>query len=139
MKFEFYVLNYDTNKGKVVNFNIFRNIRVQESTEKAVKKYLRAPSKFSAEKKDYKLDTSEKIYGFPAFCEELRHIIMWQEWSRCEYEIMVGSLFEEDCRNLQKVDCYMQALPNIEIIAREVIYQYKKQTKENKENNCSIC
>ncbi len=39
--FEFYVLNYDFNKKKVVNYNIFNNIRVQEWTERAVKKYLK--------------------------------------------------------------------------------------------------
>lgn len=41
MQFEYYVLNYDTNKKKVENFNIFRNCLVQEHTEKAVRKYLR--------------------------------------------------------------------------------------------------
>ena len=45
MQFEYYVLNYDFNKKKVVNYNIFNNIRVQEWTERAVKKYLRAPKK----------------------------------------------------------------------------------------------
>ena len=43
LQFEYYVLNYDTNKKKVENFNIFRNCLVQEHTEKAVRKYLRKP------------------------------------------------------------------------------------------------
>ena len=30
MQFEYYVLNYDFNKKKVVNYNVFNNIRVQE-------------------------------------------------------------------------------------------------------------
>ena len=47
MQFEFYVLNYDTNRNKVEMFNIFNNIRVQEWAEKAVRKYLRAPKKFT--------------------------------------------------------------------------------------------
>ena len=34
---------------KVINYNIFNNIRVQEWTEKAVKKYLRAPKKLKYE------------------------------------------------------------------------------------------
>ena len=46
MQFEFYVLNYDTNKKKVINYNIFNNINVQEWTEKEVRKYLRSPKKY---------------------------------------------------------------------------------------------
>ena len=46
MQFEYYVLNYDTNKKKVINYNIFNNISVQEWTEKEVRKYLRAPKKY---------------------------------------------------------------------------------------------
>ena len=46
MQFEYYVLNYDTNKKKVENFNIFRNCLVQEHTEKAVRKYLRSPKNY---------------------------------------------------------------------------------------------
>ena len=46
MQFEYYVLNYDTNKKKVINYNIFNNINVQECTEKEVRKYLRAPKKY---------------------------------------------------------------------------------------------
>ena len=41
MNFEFYVLNYDFNEQRVVMFNIFNNILVQEYTEKIVRKYLR--------------------------------------------------------------------------------------------------
>ena len=47
MQFEFYVLNYDFNRRKVYMYNIFNNISVQEWTEKAVKKYLRSPKKFT--------------------------------------------------------------------------------------------
>ena len=46
MKFEFYVLNYEWNENKVVNFNIFNNIEVSKYTEKAVRKYLRSPKNF---------------------------------------------------------------------------------------------
>ena len=39
-KFEFYVLNYDFNRKKVYNYNIFNNIHVYDWTLKAVKKHL---------------------------------------------------------------------------------------------------
>ena len=47
-----------------------------------------------------------------------------------EYEISVGDIFEKDCNKLEKWDCYMQTKPNIPMIARECIYQYKQQRKE---------
>ena len=128
MQFEFYVLNYDFNKKKVVNYNIFNNIRVQEWTEKAVKKYLRAPKKFTYTSYGYSKD-AETIYGFDALVKEIDHIIKWQEWSRVEYEVMVGDLFVNDVDELEKIDCYFQAHANAEIIAHTVLRQYKQQLK----------
>ena len=125
MQFEYYVLNYDCNAKKIVPFNIFRNIHVQEWTEKAVRKYLRSPKNFI-----YKsFDGKEILHGFDAFVKELDGIIKWQEWSRREYEVSVGDAFEDDCEKLEKWDCYEQAHMNIEIITREVIRQYKEQKR----------
>ena len=136
MQFEFYVLNYDFNKKKVVNYNIFNNIRVQEWTEKEVRKYLRAPKKFKhIVQYENKLLGREEIalYGFDALVEEIDRTIAWQERGRREYECSVGDAFTTDCNKLEKIDCYYQSKPNMEIIAREVIFQYKKQLKEKNE------
>ena len=127
MQFEYYVLNYNPNAKKIEPFNIFRNCYVQEYTEKAIKKYLRSPKNYKYEK--YGEDT---LYGFEGLCQEIERIIQWQEWSRREYEISVGDAFEKDCEYLEKWDCYMQAKSNIPMIARECIYQYKEQRKEQK-------
>ena len=125
MQFKYYVLNYDCNAKKIVPFNIFRNIHVQEWTEKAVRKYLRSPKNFT-----YKsFDDKEILHGFDAFVKELDGIVAWQEHWRCEYEISVGDAFEDNCEKLEKWDCYEQAHMNIEMIAREVIWQYKEQKK----------
>lgn len=132
MKFKYYVLNYDANARKVINFNIFDNILVQEHTEKAVKKYLNNPKKYKYEKHVMWDQPTEYIYGFKGLCEEIRSIIIWKEWSRREYEISVGDAFETDCNKLEKWDCYKQAEPNIEMITREVIYQYKAEMKKKK-------
>ena len=127
MQFEYYVLNYDCNAKKIVPFNIFRNIHVQEWTEKAVRKYLRSPKNFT-----YKsFDGKEILHGFDALVREIDGIIAWQEHWRREYEISVGDLFETDCNKLEKWDTYSQAKPNMVIIAHEVIRQYKEQKKEN--------
>lgn len=125
IKFEYYVLNEDFNKRQVEPFNIFRNHYVNSQTVKAVRKYLRAPSKF----KFQRWGSDEVYYGFEAFVKELNSIIMCEEWSRCEYEIMVNGLFSDE-NNAQKIDCYEQCKPNMAMIAREVIYQYKQYLKE---------
>ena len=129
MQFEFYVLNYDFNRRKVVNYNIFNNILVQERVEKAIKKYLRAPKKFKYESFHKGV---EPLYGFDALVKEIDSTIHWQEWSRSEYECSVGYAFETDCSKLQKVDCYMQAHPNAEIITHTVLRQYKEQLKKER-------
>ena len=129
MQFEYYVLNYDCNAKKIVPFNIFRNIYVQEWTEKAVRKYIRSPKNYT-----YKsFDGKEEIYGFDALVKEIDHIIKWQEWSRCGYEMGVCYKFETDCKNISHMDCYEQAHMNIEMIVREVIRQYKEQKKKAKD------
>ncbi len=136
MQFEYYVLNYNFNKKKVENFNIFQNCLVQEYTEKAVRKYLRAPKKFKhIVQYENKLLGREEIalYGFDALVEEIDSIIAWQECGRREYECSVGDAFTTDCNKLEKIDCYYQSKPNMKIIAREVIFQYKKQLKEKNE------
>ena len=132
MQFEFYVLNYDFNKRKVVNYNIFNNIRVQEWTEKEVRKYLRAPKKYKhiVQYENKFLGREEiAIYGFDALVKEIDSIIKWCEWSKREYEISVGDAFETDINKLEKWDTYSQAHPNAEIIAYTVIRQYKEQLK----------
>ena len=129
MQFEYYVLNYDCNAKKIVPFNIFRNILVQEWTEKAVKKFIRSPKNYV-----YKsFDGKDEIYGFDALVKEIDHIIKWQEWSRCGYEMGVCYKFETDCKNIKHMDCYEQAHMNIEMITREVIRQYKEQNKKAKD------
>ena len=132
MQFEFYVLNYDFNKKKVVNYNIFNNIRVQEWAEKEVRKYLRAPKKYKhiVQYGNKFLGREEiAIYGFDALVEEIDRTIAWQERGRREYEVSVGDAFETDINNYEKWDTYSQAKPNMVIIAHEVIRQYKEQKK----------
>lgn len=129
MQFEYNVLNYDCNAHKIIPFNIFRNILVQEYTEKAVRKYIRSPKNFT-----YKsFDGKEILHGFDAFVKELDGIIQWREWGQREYEISVGDAFEDDCEELEKWDCYEQAHMNIDMIAREVIWQYKQHVKSEKD------
>ena len=133
MQFEFYVLNYDTNKKKVINYNIFNNINVQEWTEKAVRKYLRSPKKFKhiVQYENKFLNREEiTLYGFDALVKEIERNIMHEQWGRREYEIGVCDAFESNIDKLEKWDVYQQAKPNMVIIAHEVIRQYKEQLKK---------
>lgn len=133
MKFEYYVLNYNFNKKCVENFNIFNNITLNDTVEKEVRKYLRSPKKYCYIKHGLWVGEHSYIYGFDGLCESIKSLIMWQEWARREYEISVGDAFEKDLDNFEKWDCYQQCIPNIPMITREVIWQYKQQIKE-KEN-----
>ena len=132
MKFEFYVLNYDFNGKRVENFNIFNNISLNNAVEKEVRKYLRSPKKYHYQKYNYNIKEYHYIYGFDGLCEEIKSLIRWQEWSRREYEISVGDAFEDDLNKFEKWDCYKQCEPNMAIITREVIWQYKQYLKEKR-------
>ncbi|WP_270592280.1 hypothetical protein [Faecalibacillus intestinalis] len=148
-KFQFYVLNYDHNKNKVVNFDIFNNWHVYNEVLKEVKKYCRSANKYAFTR--HRMSGKETYYGFEGLCAAIDFALR-DEWSRCEYEIIVDGLFshsqpkenetkdekikrlEKDLNSGEKWDCYQQAIPNIEIIAREVIYQYKQWDKQRKLN-----
>ena len=131
IRLEFYVLNYDANAKKVVNFNIFRNYLLKERMIKELDKYVQSPNNYQHITNGIG-EPKKILYGFEAFCEELKSAIMWQEWSRREYEISVADAFETDISKLEKWDCYGQAEPNIPIIAREIIYQYSVQAKKKR-------
>lgn len=122
---KFYVLRSDFNGRTIESFNIFRNGQVLEWMLKEIPKYLDSPNTY-----EYKSFDNKTLHGFEAFCEVLRSAIAWQERGRVEYEILVGDVLEEDINKFKKVDCYIQALPNIPAIAREILYQYSVTHKK---------
>lgn len=157
MEFKYYVLNESMYRNREICFyNVFDNGWVNSQTEKEVRRYLRAPKKY---KRKWEWDReSQSLTGFPAFVRELTSIIGCEEHFRCEYEILVESMFGGDVRGVvkkfdeyatkedfldaikkelakervYKIDCFMQCERNMEMIAREVIYQAKQQLKEKK-------
>lgn len=133
--FTFYTKRYDINHHKIEDWNIFNNWLVEDAVRKEVRKYLRNPSKYKCSKYSYATNEEEIIFGFDGLCRELDSIFKWQFWSRVEYEFSMGAPFEEDATRLEKIDCYSALKPNIPMIAREVIYQYKQQVKEQKTKN----
>lgn len=116
VQFEWYVLNevrykneFDDNylyNGNIKPWNIFNNYCVNERTNLLCREY------------------KSKKMTFEDFKERLRSIIMCEEWSRCEYEIMVESMFAKEGEPAQKIDCYSQVLPNLDILAKHVLRTY---------------
>lgn len=136
MKLEYYVMNYDVNSQRIEYFNIFRNSRVHKSAEEEIKKYLNNPEKYEYQEFNYDNWQYETVCtGFDAFVKKLDGVIRSEQWGRREYEISVADAFEDDVNKLVKVDCYMQAVPNMRMIAREVLWQYKHQDEMEESQN----
>lgn len=116
--FEWHVLNENPNTKKIEPFNIFDNIRLYEATVELCDKWRESTD-----------------MPWEDFIEELRKLIQWQEWSRCEYEIMVAPLWGDDKSKWKKIDCYAQAELNIDKVAGFVISEYmaKNIAKKAKE------
>lgn len=102
---EWYVLNYNFNEKKAEHFNIFRSRRFSDGVQELL----------------------ESFVSFEDFVEELDRLLMYCFWSKAEYEIMVGDLFEEDTNKYTKVDVYSQVKPNIKILAKYILDEYNRQ------------
>lgn len=91
------VPNYDINRRALRQFNIFDNSLVHDSFGALLKKYKR------------------RELDFGHLCEGFRKDLMWQEWSRVEYEI---GLAEDNgtAEDAIKIDAYSMALLNIRFI-----------------------
>lgn len=96
---EWYVLNYDSNSKQIYQFNIFDNWGFKTDVEILVR---------------------EKL-PFDKFCEKLERIVMYHFWSRREYEISAGDLWEKDLNNYKRIDVAFQVAPNIKALATYII------------------
>ena len=99
---EWYVLLHDFNKDKIISYNIFNN------------------SKLDKELKELK----ENFISKENFVSELDKILRWCFWSKSEYEIVVGDLFEKDLDKYEKIDVYQQLKPNLNALADYIINQW---------------
>lgn len=119
VQFKWYVLNETrygeeqfnhypySQKNKIRPWNIFNNWVLNESVNKLCEEF-----------------HNNKKMSFDEFKERLRRELQYYLWSKVEYEIVVGEMFEKDINNFSKIDCYTQVLPNLDMLAREVILQY---------------
>lgn len=101
------VLNYDINKRKVVNYEIFKN-NYKEELKKARK--------------------NKKFVDRESLKEYLLRDFQYQYWSRAEYEISVGPLLPNKSKGLkefEKIDVFRQLEMNLDIITDYVISECK--------------
>lgn len=100
---EWYVLNYDVNKRKIYNFNIFNHWKFCEDVDRLL-------AEFNANGDFNKFRSGLDL--------ELKYYFMY----RREYEISVGDAFEENLDRYEKYDVYSQLYPNLTALAYYIIH-----------------
>ena len=98
---EWYVYVDDFNKKEIEKFNVFQSLNFLEGCKRTFKKY-----------KD--IDIIEK---------EIKSWAMYSFWSKCEYEIVLTSLFNSERHKFkdEKIDVYDQLLMNWDSFFRYVV------------------
>lgn len=96
---EYYVLVYDWNSKKIINYNVMRILNLDTIHKKILKK---------------------EITNYGEFKEYIRKEFMYRFWSKSEYEVLVGDLiFNKD--TFEKIDAYRQIEMNLDLIVKYVI------------------
>ena len=113
MYMKWFVLNYDFNSKKVVDYNIFNNIKFSRGVNELVENY-------DGDFKDFALN--------------LNSLAKYCFWSKREYEISVGDLFEQDINAYEKIDVYRQVEKNIEVLAHYILSESNKDWESDE--NC---
>lgn len=93
---EWYALKYDFNSKKIVKFNVMYGIA--ELIRKNVKK--------------------KTIHDKATLKEFLKREFMYRYWSKCEHEVLISGLFNED--NAEKIDVWRQLEINLDNIVEYV-------------------
>ena len=100
---EWYVLNYDVNRRKIYNFNIFNHWKFCEDVDRLL-------AEFNTDR------------DFNKFCKGLDSELKYYFMYRREYEISVGDAFEENLDRYEKYDVYSQLYPNLTALAYYIIH-----------------
>lgn len=100
---EWYVLNYDVNRRKIYNFNIFNHWKFCEGVDRLL-------TEFNTDG------------DFNKFCKGLDSELKYYFMYRREYEISVGDAFEENLDRYEKYDVYSQLHPNLTALAYYIIH-----------------
>ena len=91
---EWYVLNYNFNSKKIEPINIFNYGNFLKDIKEIYKEYI------------------ERKEDIEFFENKINSQLLYYFWSRREYEISVGDLFEKDLEKYEKIDVYYQIKMN---------------------------
>ena len=91
---EWYVLLYDFNKKKIINYNVMNGIA--ELISKKIK--------------------NGTIYNKETLKEFLKKEYMYRYWSKAEYEILVSGLHNNANDDMEKIDIWRQLEMNLDRI-----------------------
>lgn len=91
---EWYVLNYNFNSKKIEPINIFNYGNFLKDIKEIYKKYI------------------ERKEDIEFFENKINSELLYYFWSKREYEISVGDLFEKDLEKYEKIDVYYQVKMN---------------------------
>jgi len=100
VKLEYYVIRVDSNTNQIKRYNIFYNGFIDELSKRM--------------KRD-NIDNKDKLKDY------LKRWAMYNYWSKCECEILVGSLFKYKEEDLEKIDIWYQIEKNLDMITDYVI------------------
>lgn len=102
MEFEWYVfINDDFNGKGIGKFNVFNSVKFKRGLLDIKKRLKKNPS----------LDCKS----------EIEKELMYCFWGKCEYEVVIGSLFSKDISDFDKIDIYDQVMLNFDKFAEYVI------------------
>lgn len=110
---KWFVLNYDFNRKEVVDYNVFNNSKFSNGVSELTEKY---------------------DGNFKEFALNLNSLAKYCFWSKREYEISVGDLFEQDINAYEKIDVYRQVEKNIEVLAHYILSESNKDWESDE--NC---
>ena len=111
-----------------VFYNIFDDEIIQNSTEKAIRKYLRAPSKFAYYRFTAPGQEDRSEYGFAGLVSEINSIIFYAD--PANDEVIFLDYLDED--EEKPWSLYEQCAPNMVELTHSCIRQYKEQCKKEK-------
>lgn len=105
---EWNVLNWDNNLKKIKSINI-----LDDDLKTIIYKKIR----------------SKKIKNYKELKEFLNRRFQYHYWSRCEYEIAIGSIFMKDMIEAEKIDVYDQIKINLDRITEYIINKMEIEFK----------
>lgn len=104
VKLEWYAFRYDLSQHKIIWFNVLRDDLKEEIV---------------IAMHQHQLNTLDELKQL------INKHLMYYYWSKAEHEVAVGSIFEDDWKNAEKLDVYSQLKLNINRIVEYINKEMK--------------